>query len=133
MAKSKYHEANPEEFTKYNRERTRKYRWEHPDKVRQYKKNQKKQDAVYRQKHREEKNASERLKNQESIQLATNARGKWTEDEIKSLKQMIAEGLSYSEISKKLGRSIKSVSWAKSKYLHDMVTQYKSVNYIPQD
>lgn len=133
MAKSRYHEENPEAFTAYNRERTKKYRWEHPDQVRQYKKNEKVRAAEYRKEHRDEKNASEREKNRESIKTATNAGGPWTKEEIEKLKQMIIDGKPYSEISKALGRSIKSCAWAKSKYLKNMVTKYKQVNYIPTE
>ena len=132
MAKSKYHEEHPEEFTKYNRERTKKYRLANSDKVRQYKENQKVRDAEYREEHREEKNAKQNRLNDETLKNATN-NGKWSDEELDSLRQMIEEGISYAEIATRLKRSYRSVSWAKQKYFPKMITKYKQVNYIKED
>lgn len=133
MAKSKFHEEHPEEFTKYNRERTQKYRLEHSDKVRQYKKNQRVHDAEYRKEHREEKNDKQNRLNEETLKNATSNGSRWSNEELDLLKQMIIDGKSYSVIAKELKRSYRSVSWAKQKYFPNLVTEYKKVNYIKEE
>lgn len=132
MAKSKFHEENPEAFTEYNRERTKKYRWEHPDKVRQFKENQKKRDAEYRKEHAKEKNKKQNELNAETLKNATN-NGKWSDEELEQLKQMVLEGKSYTQIATELKRSYRSVSWAKQKYFPNLITEYKKVHYIPTE
>ena len=132
MAISQYHQQHPEEYTEYNRERTRKWRYENPDKVRKIKENYKEHEAEYRKEHAEEKRIKQNQLNAETLKNATN-NGKWTDEEIKQLRQMIVDGLSYKEIAANLKRSYRSVSWAKQKYLPDLVTAYKKVNYLPTD
>ena len=133
MAKSKFHQENPEEFRKYNAERTKKYRMENPDKIRQYKENEKKHQQAYRNEHRLERNKTAIEENKKSLLNAVNNCSKWTLNDIKQLESLIKEGKTYKEIAEIMGRSVKSVNNAKQKYLKDLVTEYKKVNYYDKD
>ncbi len=112
------------------RQRTAGYRKAHPEKVRQYKINERPRQQAYREEHRNELRKKERVANRASMKKAVNSKKGWTISELDALKGMILGGMTYAEIANVLGRSIKSVNAAKQKYFKNLVTVYRQVNYI---
>jgi len=55
--------------------------------------------------------------NHESWDTASRAGEPWLASDIKELEDLLAEGLSYKDISKKIGRSIQAINKAKFKFL----------------